>query len=273
MIRSNRLRIWLLSIGICAFFCALNANAALTRTQEIASTSGSNFGTGAYTSAAFIPENNSLLVAVGCAISDADGGMEGTTLTITDNTGGGPLGWTSRAATTTSPAWSYGCRIWSVSITTGVSMTVSLDAGATDVEFYRLEIFSYTTDVGGATVTAGANAIGSDADGDGAASITLSGAPASSSHVIGVCLTGLGGASGTITSGSGFTQINEAVMTSWAVSETETRTGSTSTTVDWVDVLATGTGFGGATLAAFEIAETGGGGGGGTGIIQKRRKH
>jgi hypothetical protein len=256
----------MLSVGICALFFSLSANAALTRTQEIASTSAGAFGTGAYTSAAFTPENSSLLTVVGCAISETDGGMEGTTLTIADSL---TLTWTSRAATTTSPAWSYGCRIWTTPITTGASMTVSLDAGATDVEFYRLEIFSYTTNTGGATVTAGGNAIGSDADGDGAASITLSATPATSSHVIGVCLTGLGGASGTITSGSGFTQINEAVMTSWAVTETETRTSSTSTTVDWVDVLATGTGFGGATLAAFEIAETGGGGS--TMLLRRRR--
>jgi hypothetical protein len=234
---------------------------ALTRTQEIASTSAGAFGTGAYTSASFTPENNCLLVCVAFAIQEADGGMEGTDLVISDSLGGT---WTSRAATTVSPAWSYGIRIWTRTVDTAAAMTVSVDTDASnfDMEFYRLEIFSYTTDLGGgATVTAGGSAVGSDADGDGAASITLSATPASSSHVIGACITGLGGASGTITSGAGFTQINEAVMASWAVCETETRTGSTSTTVDWVDVLATGTGFGGSSLAAFEIVETAGAGG------------
>lgn len=226
---------------------------ALTRTQRIASTSAATFGTGAYTSGSFTPSNNSLLVVVAFGITTTDGGMRGTDLTISDSVG---LTWTSQAATTASPAWSYGIRIWTAPVTTGTSMTVSVDCGAFSMEFYRLEVFDYTSDSG--SPAAGGNAIGSDADGDGAASITLSATPASASHVIGACITGLGGASGTITSGSGFTEINEAVLTSWAVTETETRTGSTSTTVDWVDVLATGTGFGGSALAAFEIAEVSG---------------
>lgn len=223
---------------------------ALTRTQRIASTSAATFGAGAYTTASFTPSDNSILVVVCAAIQTSDTGMEGTDLTITDSAG---LTWTSRAATTGSPAWSYGCRIWTAPVTTGVSMTVSVDCGAFSMEFYRVEVFDYTSDTGSADV--GGNAAGTDADGDGAASITLSATPATSSHVLAVCMTGLGGASGTITSGSGFTEVNESVMTSWAVVETETRTGSTSTTVDWVDVLATGTGFGGSVLAAVEITE------------------
>ncbi|MCE5292906.1 MAG: hypothetical protein LLG14_27235 [Nocardiaceae bacterium] len=223
---------------------------ALTRTQRIASTSAATFGTGAYTTASFTPSNNSVLVVVCAAIQTADGGMEGTDLTITDSAG---LTWTAQVATTGSPAWSYGCRIWTAPVTTGVSMTVSVDCGAFSMEFYRVEVFDYTSDTGSAAV--GGTATGTDADGDGAASITLSSTPATSSHVLAACMTGLGGASGTITSGSGFTEVNESVMTSWAVVETETRTGSTSTTVDWVDVLATGTGFGGSVLAAVEITE------------------
>lgn len=253
MIRSSF--VWLL------LACALvaPANATLTRTQEIAVNSGASIGTAAFTTAAFTPENNSLVIAKVCGIQEGDTGMEGSDLVISDSV---PLTWTPRATTVTSPAWSYGCRDWTAPVVTGVSMTVTIDTDASnfDMEFYSVEIFSYTTDVGGATVTAGATAVGSDADGDGAASITLSGAPATSSHVLAMCMTGLGGASGTITSGAGFTQVNERVQTSWSMTETETRTGSTSTTVDWVDVLATGTGFGGAVMTATEIAETGGGG-------------
>lgn len=230
---------------------------ALTSTQRIASTSGGAFGTGAYTSGAFTPSNSSRLVVWGWAIQEADGGMRGTDLVISDSLGGS---WTPHVLTTASPAWSYGIGAWSRAITTGASMTVSIDTDASnfDMEFYRLEIHDYTTNVGGASVGIGATALGSDADGDGAASITLSGAPATSSIVIGACLTGLGSASGTITQGSGFTERLEAVMASWAVCQSQSRTGSTSTTVDWADVLATGTGFGGATLGALEITEVGG---------------
>jgi hypothetical protein len=234
---------------------------ALTATQRISSTSAGAFGTGAYTSGSFTPSNNSRLVVDCFAIQEADGGMEGTDLVVSDSLGGT---WTAITATNNSPAWSYGIRSWSRDIVTGAAMTVSVDTDASnfDMEFYRLEIYDYTTDLGGgATVTVGGTAIGSDADGNGAASVTLSATPASSSIVVGLCMTGLGGASGTITSGAGFTQRVEAVMASWAVCESETRTGSTSTTVDWVDVLATGTGFGGSTLMAYEIAETAGAGG------------
>lgn len=228
----------------------------ITRTQRNATTSAATFGTGAFASGSFTPSNDSLLLALGFGITTLDGGFRGTDLTITDTAG---LSWTSRAATTASPAWSYGIRAWTAPITTGVSMTASLDAGAFSMEFYRFEIFDFTTDLGvGSTVGVGGTAIGSDADGDGAASITLSATPATSSQVIGACLTGLGSVSGTITSGAAFSQINEAVLTSWAVTETEVRTGSTSTAVDWVDVLATGTGFGGSALLGLEITETAG---------------
>lgn len=224
---------------------------AITRTQRIASTSGSAFGTGAYTSASFTPSANSLLVVVAMAITTADGGMRGTDLTISDSAS---LTWTSRAATTASPAWSYGIRIWTAPVGgSPVSMTVSVDCGAFSVEHYRLEIFDYTSSIG--ECIAAATAIGSDADGDGAASITLSAAPATDSHVIGACFTGLSAGSGTITEGSGFTEINDSSVGGWSVHQTQTRTGSTSTTVDWVDVCATGTPFGGSALAALEIAE------------------
>jgi hypothetical protein len=132
-------------------------------------------------------------------------------------------------------------------------MTVSVDCGTTSAEYYRLEIFDFTSSIG--ECIAAATAIGSDADGDGAASITLSAAPATSSEVIAACFTGLASGTGTITPGSGFTEINDSTVSGWGVQQTEVRTGSTSTTVDWVDVCATGTPFGGSTLAALEIAE------------------
>lgn len=227
---------------------------ALTRTQRIASTSASGFGAGAYTSASFTPSNNSLLVVIGFAMEQADNGLEGTSLTITDSAG---LTWTSRAATTTSPAWSYGIRIWTAPVTTGVSMTVSIDAGASSIEFYKLHISDYTSNTTSAIPGTG-TIVGSDADGDGAATITLSSAPATSSEVIAACLTGLASTSGTVTPGAGWTEVDEQVGASWGIFQVQVRTGSTSTAVDWADVLATGTGFGGATLAAFEIAETAG---------------
>lgn len=219
-----------------------------TRTSRIASSSAETFGTGAYTSASFTPNNNSLLVAIGFAIEETDTGLEGTSLTITDSAG---LTWTSRAATTTSPAWSYGIRIWTAPVTTGTSMTVSLDAGAFNVHQYRLVVVDYTSYDTGTPV--GATAIGSDADGDGAASITLSASPLSDAEVIAACLTGVNAGSGSVTPGTGWTEIDDSATANWTVYQVQTRTSSTSTSVDWNDVLASGTPFGGATLAAIEI--------------------
>lgn len=227
-----------------------------TRTSRIASSSAETFGTGAYTSASFTPNNNSLLVAIGFAMEETDTGLEGTSLTITDSAG---LTWTSRAATTTSPAWSYGIRIWTAPVTTGTSMTVSLDAGAFNVHQYRLIVVDYTSYDTGTPV--GGTVVGSDADGDGAAAITLSSAPASASEVIAACLTGVFTGSGSVTPGTGWTEIDDSATANWVVYQTQIRTGSTSDSVDWNDVLASGTGFGGSTLAAVEIRHVAASGG------------
>jgi len=228
----------------------------ISRTQRFAGTSGSSFGTGPYTSSSYTPAAGSLQVAVVMAIETANSGLRGTSITLSD-TGNG-LTWTPIARTTASPAWSYGVAIFAATVGgSPAAMTVSADAGAASVEHYRMEIFEYTSDVG-SCITA-ASAIGSDADGDGAASITLSAAPALASHVLGACFTGLGGGTGTVTPGAGFTEINDSTVAGWSIHQTQTRTGSTSTAVEWVDVLETGTAFGGSALAAIEIAETGGG--------------
>lgn len=232
---------------------------ALTRTARIASTSGAGHGAGAYTSAAFTPSNNSLLVVIGMGITTTDGGFRGTDLTVTDSVG---LTWTSRAATTASPNWSYGVRIWTAPVTTGASMTVSIDAGAFSMEYYRLVIVDYTSTTTSAEATTN-SIVGSDADGDGAATITLPSAPASASEVIAAAATAVtSGATGTVTVGTGWTELNDAYASGWMIFQTQTRTGSTSASVTWDDLCVTATPAG-AALAAYEIAEASAGGGGG----------
>ncbi|HSC07832.1 MAG TPA: hypothetical protein VLD59_13475, partial [Steroidobacteraceae bacterium] len=199
---------------------------ALVRTNRDQRTSAALFGTGGFASNAFTPSNNSLLVVIAFFIDQADSGSEGTSLTITDSVG---LTWTSRAATTGSPAWSYGLRIWTAPVTTGVSMTVTIDCGAVSVDIYRVEVYDYT---GYDTTTpVGATATGTDADGDGAASITLSAAPATTSEVIASALTVLNADVNIgITNGAGFTELFDADMSAgFGWSETEVRSGSTST--------------------------------------------
>ncbi len=191
-------------------------------------------------------------------ITTADGGFRGTDLTVTDSVG---LTWTSRAATTDSPAWSYGIRIWTAPVTTGASMTVSIDAGAFSMEFYRLVIVDYTSTTTSVQTTTN-SIVGSDADGDGAATITLPSAPATTSEVIAAAASAVASGNGTITVGTGWTELNDAFGAGWIIFQTQARTGSTSTSVTWDDLCVTATPSG-ATLAAYEIAEASAGGGGG----------
>lgn len=230
---------------------------ALTRTQRSATTSSGVAQTAAFESATFTPANDSLLVAIGLAVEESDSGMEGTDLTVSDSLG--TLTWTSRAATVTSPLWSYGIRIWTAPVTTGASMTVSVDCGARSIQYYRLEVFDYTSNAG--SVGTGASAIGSSAVGNGADSITLSAAPALASEVIAAVMTLNSAGTGSIDPAAGWTELNDVTAPNWSTFQTQARTGSTSTTVGWDDLLNGGTPFGGSVMAALEITEVGGGGG------------
>lgn len=233
-----------------ALLWSVAADAIPTRTQRVASTSAENFGTGTYTSAAFTPSNNSLLTIVGFAIEETDTGLEGTSLTVANSAG---LTCTSAAATTASPTWSYGIRVWTCPVTTGASMTVSLDAGAFNVHAYRLVVFDYTNY--DTTTPVGAIIVGTDADGDGTATMTLPSAPATTSEVLAAALSGIQAGSGSMTPAAGWTEVSDATTTDWAIYQAQIRSGSTSTSVDWTDVVATGTPFGGANMLAVEIRE------------------
>src|SRR4051812_47599034 len=117
---------------------------SLTRTTLTEQSSAGNFGTGAFTTAAFTPANNSLIVVVAAQSATTDSGAEGTDLTITDSAG---LTWTSRVATAGVAAqadWSYGARIWTASVTTGQSMTVSIDCGAFNIYNYDVAVYQFT---------------------------------------------------------------------------------------------------------------------------------
>lgn len=231
---------------------------SLVRTARINSTSGNAFGTGTYTSASFTPANNSLLVVIGQAQEQSDAGMEGTDITVANSAS---LTATLQVTSPNAPAgWSYGSRIWTMQVTTGASMTVSLDAGAHAVENYRLDIYEYTSDAGG-TLGVGATATGTDADGNGAASITLSAAPATSSQVIGVVNNALSSESGgSISEGAGWTQLIDVARADWWIFGLQVRGSSTSTAVDWADLNAGGGTSIGAVMMAIEITETIGGG-------------
>jgi hypothetical protein len=231
---------------------------ALARTNRINSASADSFGTGAYTSASFTPTANSLVVVWGYGIEESADAIEGTSFTVLDSIGST---FTSRVATTTSPNWGYGIRCWtSEAGASPAARTVSIDCGATNIHAYRLFIDDITGyDTG--TPVAGA-IVGSDADGNGAASVTLAATPTADDIIYGAAAIGLSAGSGAVTSGTGFTELLDANSAGWANWHLETVTGVTSTTVDWVDLSTAGTPLG-ATLAALIIKNAAAAGGSG----------
>lgn len=204
---------------------------ALARTTRVGQAVASGFGAGAYTSGAFTPNNNSILVAIGGA------GMPTTTfaLTISDSLGGT---WTQRASQTSNAgSWTNGARIWTRPVTTGASMTVSLDHGATSVDSYALSVLEWT---GYDVATPVTGVISKLAANDGADSVTLTAAPVAADVSLGVLVRDTNTGTGTTTPGSTFTEIQDFGASVGIGIETEERTGSTSTTVDWVDVTTAG---------------------------------
>jgi hypothetical protein len=231
----------------------------LRRRNLIATTFGTTstgHGTGAATTAAFTPSDNSLLVVRVSATQETDGGIEGTSLTIADSLG--TLSWTSRVASTSSPGWSYGERVWTAPVTTGTSMTVSADCGASNIHAYRIEVYEYT---GYDTTTpVGGIATGTDADGNGVAQITLDATPAATSEVLAfghVSLSSTGGAG--FTPGTNWSELfgnqDASYVDGWCAFQAMQRKGSTDTAVDWADLQTGAAPTTAATLIALEIRE------------------
>jgi hypothetical protein len=227
---------------------------ALSRTRRLTSLSAKFFGTGSYVSSSFTPANSSILVARISAVTENGDSFAGGDLSIS----GGGLTWTAQVASTTSPNWTYGDRVWTAPVTTGASMTITAsNVNARNINSYIIEVDEFT---GAAASYVGATALGSDADGDGTGSLTLSGAPASDSVVLAYTSSlNNGGAAVTITPGTSWTEIAENGVTDYITFESEWITGITGTSLTaWSDLAATGAALG-ATMVAIEIKAAGGG--------------
>ena len=209
-------------------------------------------GTGPFGSNFLTPPDNSLLVVAVFVMENA-----GTTDPSGDLTlSGGGWTYTSRAVIGDPNSFSIGLRIFTAPVTTGASMTLTLDCGPRDVFMFAFSAVAYT---GYDTISpVGATATGVDnSTPDGAFSVTLSGAPAASSEVFAAL--GMDKESLGTTPGAAFGEIHDTQNSINGGLETEARTGSTSTTVDWVD---THTGSGAIfklVAAAIEIKAAGAG--------------
>ena len=215
---------------------------ALARTNQIAEISTNGFGTGAFTTSAFTPPNNSLLVV--CGVGMVNGTPSADPSGSFTMTGGGWT-YTSRVSTGTNiglDEFDVGIVIWTAPVTTGASMTLQIDAGATNMNFFAIAAVAYTgydtsSPVGGTGSHIAGD--GNPGSGDGAQSFTLSATPATTSEVFAGLIIdheGIG-----TTPGSDFTEIYELQVGGSGGLQAQIRTNSASTTVGWVDVH-TGTG-------------------------------
>jgi hypothetical protein len=232
------------------------AGGSLTRTNLLGQISAEGIGTGGFTTNAFTPPNNSLLVVV--VFGQAGNGVSATYTNFTCS--GGGLTFNRRVGIdNVDTSFDLGIAIFTAPVTTGASMTLAVAQGTSSFNVWAVSAFAYTGYDTSSPV--GAIATGSDSQPvavDGAYSITLNAAPAASSEVA----AGLGMDKEVIgtTPGSAFTELHDLQSGASAGLETEVRTGSTSTTVDWID---TNTGSGSTIFAiaaaALEIKKAAGG--------------
>ena len=225
---------------------------ALVRTSRGSWDSGASHGTGSYTTGSFTPSANSLLTVIVCAETNNGSSNISASLTITDSAG---LTWTAITNVGNSTSWATGMRAWRAPVgASPSSMTVTVDCGANNIYEYLVDAIDFTgydtSSPIGATATgggSGSNGLGAD----GAASITLSAAPASSSLVIGA-LGGDTSSTGGVTYGTGWTELYDVRGPGEAFLQVQERTGSTSTTVGWNDICTSGTAWKSLGLA-FEV--------------------
>ena len=208
---------------------------ALTRTNLLGQITNST-GTANFTTSAFTPANNSLLVVAGVFVENAALSDPTSAFVISDSLG--TLTWTQRITAVVSPtSFPTLIKIWTAPITTGASMTVTLSTGGLNRLGYAVSIVCYTgydtsTPIG-TTLTSTQN--GGFGTAPNPISLTLPQAPLSTSEVFAAI--GIDKSTANTTPGSTFTEIHDVTDTANDTSlETEVRTGSTSTTVDWVDL-------------------------------------
>lgn len=203
---------------------------ALAFTNEGNSSSSTAFGTGAYTTPSFTPQANSLLVVFVSACGSGNGSIDiQPSMTIVDSLGST---WTKRQNVTfrgggvggsQSDSSDGGIQCWTME--TGPSpaaRTITVDCGAVNIHSYIVAKYSFT---GYHT----ASPIGATATGTAVTTLsglTLSGAPASSSYVIGAQR--MDSSDYAFAAWTGFTEQNELYV-QFQNLVVDTRTASTST--------------------------------------------
>lgn len=213
---------------------------SLSRTNLVGAISGSsgNFGTGNFVTGSFTPPDGSLIAAAAMLINIGSVSDPTTDFAIS----GGGLTWTEQLAIIVS-ATSFPTlmKIWTAPVGTGASMTLTLSAAGRNIGVYATSAVAYNGYNVSSPVGAKATGVNGTITGPPTPfSMTLSGAPATDSEVFAGVAFDKNVAGASVTPGSAYTEIYDNSNSSWGGIETEVRTGSTSTTVDWVDLRDTG---------------------------------
>lgn len=232
---------------------------ALARTNLLSVCSGGTYGTGSYTTTSFTPDNNSLLVVIVAVVESSGSTDPSGDITLDDSA---DLTWTTRQTLGDGNSWSRGVKVFTAPVTTGASMTLTADCGTRNIDAYSIEAFCYTAYDTGSPI--GATASKTSTVTDGAESITLSGAPASSSEVLAWIYTNavdyINGSA--VTPGTGWSEIYDQSALYGSVNlQSQIRAGSTSTTVAWNDVSVDTDGLWYGIAGAIEVKEAAAGGG------------
>ena len=228
---------------------------ALTRTSRLGQITGATgfFGTGAFTTNSFTPSDSSLLVVGASVQQHQAGGDYSSSLTISDSVG---LTWTPRVNVGAGTDFGTAARIWTAPVSSGASMTVTLDCGAIDIAWYLASIIDYTGYDTGSPVGVSGSAIRTSGFGTpDVATITLGGTPASTSEIFGAIAADKGSPQA-IVHGSGNTELYDIANTDWGDGESQVRpAGSASTSLIWDDVRNTAASLFDWAAVAIEIKE------------------
>lgn len=202
---------------------------ALSRTaytQHADTDGGANTTTGSYT----FPNGELVIVTAAWVNNGADAAQ---VLSIDDT--GADLTWTE-IATQNGEAGDFkpGFAAW-WAIGNGVACTLTISKTGTVAGKWVIRPYSYTGANNSAPIGATHAAVSNVSD--GAYSGSLNASPASDSEVLAMLAGALNdGTAMTVTPGTGWTEINDDQQVDWMVSQIQSRTGSTSTSVGWDDI-------------------------------------
>jgi hypothetical protein len=151
---------------------------------------------------------------------------------------GGGLTWTRQTYTPNSEEifYSTGLVIWTAPVTTGASMTITINSNETSCQRIRICPFAYTdyVSVGEAKAATSTNA-------DGAFSYNLNAAPSVASEILSaISTTNAGSGSVFVDPGSEWTEEHEYGEDGLFSMQVQSRRGSKSAAISWADLVGTG---------------------------------